>query len=110
MARRMRASSGGSSHNGGGKPSRMGGRMGVRKSFLKQYFSSMRSVTQAGTGIGVAKPIEKMWQPLSPAGATTAAANSTTVRTLLIPPAPFVLGPPPDLSVGAAPAPLAGAL
>src|SRR5919199_3130495 len=92
MARRMRASSGGSSHNGGGKPGRMGGRMGVRKSFGKQYFSSMRSVTHGGTGMGVQPPIEKGWlgneacrHPPAATGATAAAAISTRVRTFLIP-------------------------
>src|SRR5262245_35432222 len=66
----------------------MGGRMGVRKSFSWQYFSSIRSDTHGGTGIGVAKPIEKgdtglSQQPDSPTGAATAAATSNPVRSLL---------------------------
>src|SRR5579875_158018 len=84
MARRMRASSGGSSHNGGGKPSRIGGMIGVRKSFFQQYFSSRRSATQGGTGIGVNRPIEKGQQPLKPNGAS-ANRPSTRVRIFLIP-------------------------
>jgi hypothetical protein len=58
MARSTSASLGGSSHNGGGYPARIGGMIGVRWSFLKQYFSSMRSVTHGGTGIGVKMPME----------------------------------------------------
>src|SRR5262249_37305175 len=90
MARRMRASSGGSSHKGGGKPSRMGGMMGVRKSFFQQYFSSMRSDTQGGTGMGVKMPMEKGHiplsekQPLNPKGASARTA-STKLRTLSMP-------------------------
>jgi hypothetical protein len=45
MARMIIASSGGSSHNGAGKPSRIGGMIGVRESFFQQYLSSIRSVT-----------------------------------------------------------------
>src|SRR5262245_30739694 len=52
MALRMAARSGGSSHNGL-YPAGIGGRIGVRKSLLMQIFSSMRSATQGGTGIGV---------------------------------------------------------
>src|SRR4051812_45484218 len=92
MARRMRDSSGGSSHKGGGKPGRMGGRMGVRKSFFQQYFSSMRSVTHGGTGMGVKAPIEKGWfgnewgqHPPAAAGATAADAISTRGRAFLLP-------------------------
>ncbi len=58
-ARRIIASSGGSSQVGIGWPGRIGGRIGVRWSFSQQYLSSIRSVTHGGTGIGVAKPIEK---------------------------------------------------
>ena len=47
------ASSGGSSHTGGGKPSRIGGMIGVRLSFLLQYLSCILSVTHGGQGIGV---------------------------------------------------------
>src|SRR5262245_59954813 len=83
-ARRTRASSGGSSHNGGGKPSRMGGIMGVRKSFFQQYFSSRRSAVQGGTRMGVNRPIEKGQQPLNPNGASADRA-STRVRTFLMP-------------------------
>src|SRR5579884_4191980 len=90
-ARRTRASSGGSSHNGGGKPSRMGGMIGVRKSFFQQYFSSRRSATQSGTGMGVNRPIEKGQQPLNPKGAS-ATRPSTRVRNLLIPLPPFAQG------------------
>src|SRR4051812_5276908 len=92
MAPRTMLSSGGSSHNGGGKPSRMGGRMGVRKSFFQQYFSSMRSVTHGGTGMGVKAPIEKGWfgnewgqHPPAAAGGRGAAAHSTRGRAFLLP-------------------------
>ena len=74
---------------GGGKPSRMGGRIGVRKSFFQQYFSSRRSETQGGTRMGVNKPIEKGQQPLNPNGAS-ANRPSTRVRTFLIAPPPFL--------------------
>src|SRR5579883_2812957 len=83
-ARRTRASSGGSSHKGGGNPSRIGGIMGVRQSFFQQYFSSIRSGTQGGTRIGVNRPIEKGQQPLNPKGASASRA-STRVRTFLLP-------------------------
>src|SRR6516164_2562868 len=84
MARRTRASSGGSSHNGGGTPGMMGGRMGVRKSFFQQYFSSMRSATQGGMRMGVNRPIEKGQHPLSPSG-VSARTPSTSERTFLMP-------------------------
>src|SRR5438067_7666715 len=83
MARRTMASSGGSSHNGGGKPSRMGGMMGVRKSFFQQYFSSMRSVTHAGTGIGTRKSPCGL-QPTAGTSARAAPAISIQVRNLPI--------------------------
>ena len=57
--------------------------MTVRKSVLFQrYFRSRLSVTQGGTGIGVAIPIEKGWaQPVVASGARTA-ASSTHARNL----------------------------
>src|SRR5262245_18488777 len=87
MARRIRASSGGSSHNGGGPAGLIGGRIGVRKSFLWQYFSSIRSVTHGGTGMGVKIPIDKghaPQQPESNVGAASAAISSS-LRNFLIP-------------------------
>jgi hypothetical protein len=62
----------------------------VRKSFFQQYFSSMRSVTHGGTGMGVKTPIEKGHiplnekQPLSPKGAS-ARTPSTRLRTFFMP-------------------------
>src|ERR1700674_5554796 len=84
------ASSGGSSHRGAGKPSLIGGMMACPVSFLKQYFSSIRSVTHGGTGIGVKGPIVKGLkvklgkQPLKPSGASMAATSSTDVLAFRI--------------------------
>src|SRR5215471_10467183 len=62
----------------------MGGRIGVRKSFFQQYFSSIRSVTHGGTGIGVASPIEYQAQPLCQSGAVSATSRHS-LRSFLIP-------------------------
>ena len=66
----------------------IGGMMGERKSFVQQYFSSIRSVTHGNTGIGVAMPIvsgAKYPQQPEVKGAISAPARSSTLRSRRIP-------------------------
>src|SRR5262245_14541504 len=78
QARRMRASSGGSSQVGSGAPALIGGMTGVLKWFFGRTFSSTRSVTPGWTGMGVKRPIEGGVRSRIPA---TTGASDRKART-----------------------------
>src|SRR5262245_1350599 len=76
MARRTSWSLGGSSQIGGGYPSRIGGMIGARPSFLWLYFASIRSAVHGWTGMGVNSPNPNGWHPTeTPVKAATARSN-----------------------------------
>src|SRR5690242_16620497 len=67
MDRSTSWSLGGSSQIGGGYPSRIGGMIGTRPSFLLPYFWSIRSATHGWIGIGVNTPMLNGKHPVAPA-------------------------------------------